>query len=146
MKYDSTQDVKNHSKLVERMLSWFTRQLLIRGAMHDRSKLGATEKRTFDRWVPELRRLQFGSDAYKDALKAMGKGLRHHYKENRHHPEYFATGVSGMNLIDVVEMVMDWKASSDAKNQPVNLDILQERFGLSDQLVAIINNTYECMK
>jgi len=76
----------------------------------------------------------------------MGEGLAHHYENNRHHPEHFADGVAGMTLVDVAEMLADWKAATErVKDGDLtrSLKIQQERFGLSDDLVSILRNTAE---
>jgi len=43
----------------------------------------------------------------------MKPALEHHYALYRHHPEHFQNGIDDMNLIDLVEMFADWKASSE---------------------------------
>jgi hypothetical protein len=44
----------------------------------------------------------------------MGDGLKHHYSHNRHHPEFFGEdGVDGMTLVDLIEMLADWKAATE---------------------------------
>jgi hypothetical protein len=40
-----------------------------------------------------------------------------------------------------VEMIADWMAAASVKDQKIDLDYLQDRFGLSDQLRSIIWNT-----
>ena len=53
-----------------------------------------------------------------------------------------------MNLIDVIEMLCDWKAATmrhadgDIKK---SIEINQKRFGYSDELKAILLNTIEFM-
>jgi hypothetical protein len=95
----------------------------------------------FDQWTPRLKELEFGSDEYKDALAHMGEALKHHYENNRHHPEHFENGIDGMNLIDVIEMVCDWKAAAHMKGETPNMDYLAQRFKLSDQMRSVIDNT-----
>lgn len=51
-----------------------------------------------------------------------------------------------MTLVDIVEMFFDWWASSERhKNGDIKESIEEnkERFGLSDQLVKIFNNTVD---
>lgn len=139
--YDCTSDVMEHKRKVEFWLADFARRLEGRAVCHDDSKLRPPEKECFDRWVPELQRRTFGTDEYKQALDAMGEGLRHHYSENSHHPEHFANGVNGMTLIDLVEMFCDWLAASQARNMPVHIDHATLRFGISPQLEDIFVNT-----
>lgn len=140
--YDCTEDVQKHQAAVAIVLSQIQAAIEYRAETHDQSKLNdPIEKALFDKWTPELRRRTFGTDEYKQALDAMGEGVQRHYKANRHHPEHHEDGVNGMTLIDVIEMVADWKAAAARNGRVVDLDHAKKRFGLSDQLAAIIENT-----
>jgi hypothetical protein len=141
MGYDCRSDVEEHKKKVSYWLTNFIHILTSRSVHHDESKLESFERSVFNEWTPNLKTVEFGSQAYKEALEGMGVGLKHHYENNRHHPEHYENGINGMTLMDLVEMVADWMAAAGAKNQQVNLDYLAERFGISDQLVEIIANT-----
>ena len=68
---------------------------------------------TFDEYTPKLKHSTYGTDEYKGFLAGMGAGLEHHYAHNRHHPEHHAGGVHGMNLVDLIEMLADWKAAGN---------------------------------
>jgi hypothetical protein len=74
----------------------------------------------------------------------MGEALQHHYEVNRHHPEHFPNGIDDMNLLDVIEMLADWKAAT-LRHADGDLDrsITQnaERFGYGAQLEGILRNT-----
>jgi hypothetical protein len=51
-----------------------------------------------------------------------------------------------MNLVDLVEMLCDWKASSTRHNDGnirKSIEINAERFGINQQLVKILENTAE---
>jgi hypothetical protein len=138
--YDSTADVLLHKDKVRNYLFDFIFELLERSDDHDNSKLEAPEKPIFDRY-PAYESGPVEGEEYRAKLAEMGEGLKHHYATNRHHPEHFENGVSGMNLSDIVEMVCDWKATASAKRAPVNLDHLCGRFAIDDQLRAILENT-----
>jgi len=140
-KYDCTKDVTEHINRVRGWMRSFYLNLEARAENHDASKLKEPEKSMFDHWTPKLKEFEFGSDEYKIALAGMGEGLKHHYENNRHHPEHYENGVNGMTLNDVIEMVADWMAAAEAKSDFVNLEYLATRFGLSEQLVDIIANT-----
>jgi Family of unknown function (DUF5662) len=116
-----------------------------RGREHDRSKLSEPEFETYARVQPLLRAADFGTQEYKDACKELGPALEHHQAVNRHHAEFFENGIAGMNLIDLLEMFCDWKASSMRSGSPEmifsSIDVCQKRFQLSDELVAILKNT-----
>lgn len=142
MSYDCTESVLEHKRMVEYWLRGFWKSLQRRAEIHDMSKLeDPTEKAMFDKWTPELKEREFGTDAYKIALDGMGEGIALHYKANRHHPEHYENGVNGMTITDVIEMLADWMAAAQARNVHVDLAHAKERFGLSDQLVEIFANT-----
>jgi rubrerythrin len=53
-------------------------------------------------------------------------------------------GVSGMTLLDVIEMLCDWKAAGERHADgsiTKSLEINKKRFGISDQLASILDNT-----
>jgi hypothetical protein len=106
--------------------------------------LESPEKELFDKYTPLLKETTYGSDEYKKHLKEMGKALEHHYENNRHHPEHFELGISGMTLVDLVEMLCDWKAASERHgdgNFLKSLELNRDRFDISNQLYFILFNT-----
>ena len=141
MAYDCTDDVQRHKFKVRYWMRGFANLLQLRADLHDASKLLPPEKACFDEWTPKLKEVEFGSQDYADHLRQMGECLKHHYQENRHHPEHYENGVDGMTLHDLVEMLCDWMAASEEKGTPINLEYFRARFKLSDQLVSILRNT-----
>ena len=142
--YDSRPDTFIHSQRVGELIVQLVKELLDRSSCHDRSKTQPPEVRVFDEFTPKLKTSTYGSDEYRDFLRGMGEGLKHHYAANRHHPEHFADGVNGMTLVDLVEMLADWKAATERHSDgdlSRSLEINRERFGLSGQLVSILRNT-----
>ena len=110
------------------------------------SKLADPEKTTFDEYTPKLKTSTYGSDEYKRFLAEMRPALEHHYAENRHHPEHFPNGIDDMTLIDVMEMLADWKAATERHDDgdiARSLKIQAERFGISEQLARILHNTVD---
>jgi hypothetical protein len=74
----------------------------------------------------------------------MGEALAHHYANNRHHPEFHGYGLNGMTLVDLIEMLADWKAATERHENGdlfKSLLINQERFKMSGQLFDILTNT-----
>lgn len=142
--YDSRPDTLKHSVRVGELMGLIIRKLLERSFVHDLSKTQEPELSIFNEFTPKLKELTYGSDEYKACLAAMGEGLKHHYANNRHHPEHFANGVSSMTLIDIIEMFADWKAATERHDDgslEKSLEIQKERFGISDQLSHIFYNT-----
>jgi hypothetical protein len=145
--YDSFEDTKNHSRRVFGLMGDVAVELAARGREHDASKMRQPEKDWFDRFTPKLKGSKFPSPEYDEFLKAMDPGLELHYKENRHHPQHFEAGVNSMNLLDLLEMLADWKAAGERHADGGNLcrSILHnaERFGMSGWLKDCLLHTAE---
>lgn len=144
--YDSRDDTLAHIRQVQTCLSDVILDLQVRARDHDASKLVEPEKATFDEYTPKLRDSTYGSDEYKRFLVGMGEGLAHHYKLNDHHPEHFEGGIADMDLIQLTEMLADWKAAT-MRHADGDLDrsIRQnaERFGYSPELERVLRHTAE---
>lgn len=138
-----------HKVHVARYLLEFSGHLWWRALVHDLSKFGSFERQIFADVTPKFKNNEYGSPGYRDCLKALGPALEHHYASNRHHPEHFAEGCDAMNLVDVVEMVCDWKAAT--KRHPdgslsKSVKSNYSRFQLAKQLADILLNTAEDLK
>jgi hypothetical protein len=142
--YDSTLDTMRHSRRVDELLLQVVVALQERVTRHDLSKMAPPEKAVFDRVTPLLKSSTYGSEQYKASLVDMGQGLAHHYGANRHHPEHYPSGISGMTLVDLIEMLADWKAATERHDDGSlarSLTIQQSRFAISPQLMDILTNT-----
>lgn len=137
-------DTFRHIERVRNLLGGFVMELLRRAAVHDQSKLETPEVELFTEYTPKLAGVTYGSPEYEAFRRAMGPALAHHYARNRHHPEHHKNGVDDMNLADLVEMFMDWKAASERHNDgniKKSIEKNADRFGISPQLVKILENT-----
>jgi len=149
MNKSAYQETLEHIDVVNRALSLFSIALIYRGINHDHSKLKEPELTTFIKYTPKLSDSTYRSNEYKQFLKEMKPTLEHHYRENRHHPEHFKNGIDGMNLIDLIEMICDWKAATlrhkdgDIKS---SIEKNTKRFKISPQLKQILINTTEIFK
>lgn len=148
MSYDSTEDTNKHIANVRHRILLFVRDLMDRALKHDASKLQEPEKESYDLLTPRLYNVEYGSEQYKQYLREMQPAIDHHWANNDHHPEFHITGIEGMNLMSLVEMVADWKAASERhktgdfkKSIEFNID----RFHIEPQLAQIIRNTLEYM-
>ncbi len=141
------QETQKHIKNVGKYMSIIIQELIQRIVSHDMSKIGdETERTVFIEYTPKLNESTYGSDEYKTFLKEMGKGLEHHYRNNNHHPEFYENGIKGMNLIDLVEMLCDWKAATlRHKNGDLHKSIEQnqKRFNYGDEIKQIFFNTIQ---
>ncbi len=141
---DSRTETLQHIQQVRNLLNKVATELLQRGEKHDQSKLEPPELPIFDIYTEKLRGMTYGSDEYKEALKGMGPALLHHYQVNKHHPEFHMRGVSGMTLVDLIEMFCDWLAATKRHADGdirKSIEHNRERFQLSGQLVDILLNT-----
>lgn len=143
--YDSTEDTLEHIQLVQSFIENLREHLYRRGWMHDLSKLEEPEKSLYDEFKPKIQEVEleygYGSPQYEKLIKELEPAFQHHFSNNRHHPEYFENGINGMTLIDLVEMFCDWKAAASRYNKSPNIKANQRRFGMSDQLAQIFENT-----
>lgn len=145
---DSTIDTKKHIEKVQSFLHKVTAEIFKRTCNHDKSKLEQPEKEIFDKYTEKLKNTSYGSNEYKQYLIEMKPALDHHYANNSHHPNHFKNGISGMNLIDLIEMLCDWKASTLRHNDgniESSIEIGQERFGYSNELKQILLNTLDVL-
>ena len=131
---------------VRNYLNMIIRELLDRAEKHDQTKLEPPEIKFIETYTPKLRRLVYGSKAYKNCMRTMTEGIEHHYKHNRHHPEHHLSGISGMNLIDLLEMLADWKAATLRHDKGCiyrSLEINKARYNMPEYLYIILKNTID---
>lgn len=146
--HDSRFSTLRHMECVRNYLNLFIREFLARGEHHDQSKLEDPELSLFNEYTDHLRTVTYGSEDYYTTLEKMKPAIEHHYSCSRHHPEHYKNGMLGMNLIDLVELICDWKASSLRHNDGNilrSLEINKERFDIPEPLYQILENTVQWM-
>jgi hypothetical protein len=117
--------------------------VFLRAAVHDNSKFGPDEYEAYEKAFPDLQKYAYGSDEFKAALATIRPAIEHHYSVNDHHPEFFEEGINGMHVVQMIEMLCDWKAASERSKTDfiVGLEMNRKRFNIDDQLFKIIRNT-----
>lgn len=133
-----------HIARVQQLLGNVVTRLVVRALVHDKSKLESPEVEIFEEFTCKLAGSTYGSEEYEAFRVAMKPGLDHHYAHNSHHPEFYPNGIRGMSLLDLIEMICDWKAATERHNNGdilKSLEINQKRFGYSDELKQIFFNT-----
>lgn len=146
---DSRPETLKHIREVRGNMDRMIFELQERALAHDQSKLVSPEVEVFDEFTPKLAMSTYGSEEYKGFLAGMKPALDHHYAANSHHPEHWKNGIGGMSLLDLVEMICDWKAATMRhKDGDIrrSIEINQKRFGYSDELKGILLNTVEEMR
>lgn len=137
-------ETQKHIESVRKYIRFMIDKIELRGVKHDSSKLESPEVELFAELTPKLAALTYGSEEYDKSLEKLKPALDHHYASNRHHPEHFINGVTDMNLIDIIEMFCDWKASSLRQNDGNLLKSIEanaDRFNIDNQLKQIFMNT-----
>ncbi|MGD9678113.1 MAG: DUF5662 family protein [Vulcanibacillus sp.] len=145
IKGSSKESTLKHKRTITNLMNKVIIELLNRSMEHDNTKLEDPELALFDEYTPKLATTTYGSEKYNQFLKELQPALDHHYKMYRHHPEHHTNGCRDMNLIDIVEMFVDWKAASMRHNdgdilKSINLNAL--RFKLDEvSLYDILMNS-----
>ncbi len=137
-------ETMKHIERVREFIRVFVSKLVTRAVEHDKFKMEKPEVEVFAEYTPKLADTTYGSEEYMNYLKGMDVALQHHYANYRHHPEHFDKGINDMNLVDIVEMFCDWKASSMRHNDGnllKSIDVNASRFNMSAQLKQIFINT-----
>ena len=137
-------DTFRHIERVRNLLNLCVVELLKRGELHDQTKLDSPEVELFTEYTDKLSTVTYGSDEYNQTLEKLKPALEHHYANNRHHAEFHKNGINDMNLIDLMEMLMDWKAASERHsngNIRKSIEINAGRFRIDNQLQKILENT-----
>ncbi len=133
-----------HIRTVQTYLGNVCSNLFARAVNHDTSKLKSPEEEIFELYSDKLSPTTYGKEEYNKYLEEMKVALDHHYANNPHHPEYYSDGIKGMSLLDLIEMIVDWKAASERHADGDilrSIDVNQSRFGYSDELKEIFVNT-----
>lgn len=147
--YDSYDDTMAHIERVQQLLvEGPIYDLRNRAQAHDASKLTEPEKPIFDEFSPRLRELEYDSPEYREALTAMGPALEHHYTANDHHPEHHGVtgfGIYQMSLLQLMEMLADWKAAGERHEHGGDLarsiEVNAKRFGYDGRMCALLMRT-----
>ncbi len=124
-------------------------ELSERSLEHDASKLEEKELPHFAKYTSKLEGMKFDSAEYQFYRDKLKPALDHHYAKNRHHPQHFKSGIQGMTLMDLMEMMCDWLASTKRNkdgNIYVSLERCQKDFKYSDELKQIFRNTVDSLQ
>lgn len=85
---------------------------------------------------------------YKAAVAQLGPATQHHNSHNAHHPERHPNGVEDMTLIDLMEMLADWKAASE-RGQSGSMDksiaLCATKYSIPSPIVNVLRNTAKAM-
>jgi len=140
---ESQKDTIDHVAKVQFNLSTVIENLHERSIVHDRSKFEEPELSGYEGLSQAAKNVTYGTPEYREALAPFKEIIQHHYASNTHHPEHWHLGVTDMSLLDIIEMLADWKAANDRKGGDFghSIQVSVNRFNISEQLHAILINT-----
>lgn len=136
---------KEHIVKVRDNMSIFNKVINVRGLKHDLSKITSDiEYDNYRKVIMTLKKEKTGSQEYNKARESIKPAVDHHYENNEHHPEHFKDGISGMNLIDLIEMMSDWQAVNDevpGRDLKPWIRKCKDKYNMSDDLFNVFMNT-----
>ena len=139
---------KEHIAEVQKNMSLIIDELKKRASNHDRSKLEEPERSGFEAMdaycSAHPSAAQYGSEAYFEKLQKFNWVMDHHYKHNRHHPEYYSNFYSEMDVIDIIELICDWWSRKEFKDFREAAELVEQqskRYNFPPILTSIILNT-----
>ena len=144
-----TDQIKKHIARVAELAGILGYMIIARGETHDSSKLEEPELSKWEKYVPFLSKFEYGTKEYKDASNKMSDVIELHHEANRHHPQHHEHGIEDMDLVDIIELICDWKAASERTNGGdiyKSIEDGQKRFGYSDDLKKILINTVKILE
>lgn len=114
---------------------------------HDQSKYSTPELPLIHEKA-RLDSLPFNTPEYHAALAKIKEAVKAHYECNAHHPEHYPDGVLDMSLLDLLEMICDWRVAAEMNGTELteSFDSCVERFKIPPDLRRILLNTYREME
>ncbi len=140
---ESQRDTREHIARVQVNIDQAVENLAERAIAHDLSKLEEPELSGYEGLSQALKGLTYGTPEHRAAFAPYKEIIQHHYAANPHHPEHWQMGVTDMSLLDIIEMLADWKAANDRNGGDFghSIQVSVNRFRISEQLHAILINT-----
>lgn len=145
---DVMRETVNHVRRVGGLMLDVVEKLQRRAMRHDDSKFGASEFDAFAVETPKLRGLTYNSPEYHEAKSRLGLALDHHYAVNDHHPQHHTGGIAAMDMIQLMEMLCDWKAATERHadgSLERSIEQNADRFGYGAETKRLLMLTAERM-
>lgn len=146
--FDYLCDIILHVSEVSENMETIASELRKRGITHDRTKFQELEFDAFVSTRDKFKKANYGSPEYQECVDQIKPAIDHHHSNNRHHPDFHPAGIKDMTLVDICEMISDWKAASrrsPSRKFEDTLDYNFKKYGIEGQLAKIITNTLTSM-
>lgn len=145
-----TSEIWKHIALVREFMEDIITDLERRAREHDLSKFQEPEYSGYMGLNEAVKGHEYGSMAYIMAFAPFKDVIKHHYEHNDHHPEHFDRNFSQMDLLQIAEMLADWKAASmrggDAKSLFETLEKTIKHQKVPDAIAHLLRNTVAALE
>lgn len=139
---DSLIKTRRHRNIVSNLMNLLIMELHKKAETHDQSKLESPEAEIFAFYPDYIEESNYMSEEYQSLIKHYNEAITHHFQNNSHHPEHFKNGVKDMNIIEIIEMLCNWKANlKDCESLDTKIKKYKKLYGLSNDLTNILLNT-----
>lgn len=135
--------IYTHKAGVQKKLNILINELKKRAETHDNSKLVQPEYNGWVKMDKEIRH-PYGSKEYFEKMERYKWLFEEHYRVNRHHPEHWQGFFSEMDLLDLLEMIVDWVSYNENLTYDDAISLIEEqckRFDFPELLKDLILNT-----
>jgi hypothetical protein len=116
--------------------------LIKRGLVHDNSKFSKEEFEYVYKLSKNDKDIKFGSKEYYELVDSVQSAKIAHYTRNSHHPDHYSS-IYEMSLLDMIEMLGDWKAATKRKNGNIleSLEINSRKYNIGIDLKNSLHST-----
>ena len=131
--------VTRHIMTVQSRMRAIARRILNRADSHDLSKFAPDELGGMIEIDAIAEESGLNSPQYMEAIKGPAIGL--HRSRHSHHPEFHSDGIKDMSLLDLIEMVCDWKAANQVRGHPEgrqSVNMMIRRLELKDEYRFVV--------
>ena len=137
---------KAHIAEFQQAIDTLTEKLKQRAKAHDASKLKEPELTQYTEAEEKLENFKPGSKSYLTFARKEDIILSKHYSKNPHHVEHFKNGFNDMTILDLVDVLTDWRLDCGDEDWNKFVDDRKDYYKMSDQLVDIFKNSKDVLE
>lgn len=134
--------ILNHKKNVTNLINLIIIELHKRINEHDESSLNSNEVEVLTYFPEYIKKDSYLNEESLAYIREIKNALNIHFKKNSHHPEHFNNKIKDMNLIDIIEMLCDWKSTMSEDDDIISVIKRNKKiYNFSNELMYILINT-----
>ena len=132
---------KAHIAEFQQAIDTITEKLKTRAKTHDASKLKEPELTQYTEAEEKLEKFKPGSPEYLKIRDKYDIILSKHFTKNPHHPEHFKNGFNDMSILDLLDVLTDWRLDCGDGDWNKFVDDRRDYYRMDDQVVRIFKNS-----